>query len=107
MALPGKAEPEAAIVFGAANEADDADELIGFLRETQAPVPGLAALDLRQGDIAQVLESAVGRVRPRDAIEQVADDLPVGEVLLHLRGIGDLERAQDESRGAAFGNHGS
>jgi hypothetical protein len=51
------------------------------------------------------LECAVGRVGPGDAVEEVANDFPVGEELLNLLRVSDLKRAEDEALGLALGDH--
>ena len=106
LALPGQAEPEAAIVAVAFDEADDADELPGLFCEPYAPVPCFTALDLGQCDVAAVLQGAIGRVGPWNTVEEIAHDFPMREKLLHLRCIREFKRAKQQSGCAAFRNHG-
>ena len=68
-------------------------------------MPGLTALKLGQSDVANELECAVWRVRPRDAVVHELDDLPVREEGLDLVRIGKVKWEKDETFGCANGNH--
>jgi hypothetical protein len=51
------------------------------------------------------LEGAVRRVGPGDAIQEVFNDLPVGEERLNLLRVGECKGAEEEAFGLAFGDH--
>ena len=105
LALPGEAEPEAAIVVGALHQGDEADELGGVGLEAERPVPLVAAGDGGEGDVAVEGEGSVGGVGPGDAGGEEADDLPVGEEALGLLGVVERGGAEDEARGFELGDH--
>ena len=117
LTLPGETEPEAAIVgpvskeAGGSVQADGADVFFGRLPESQRPLPFVAAFDGGERDVTVVSERAVGGVGPGNVWVEMLDDLPVGKEKLGLRGVGELERAQEEARGVEFdgadaGRHG-
>jgi hypothetical protein len=69
-------------------------------------VPLFAALDGGQSHVAVEPASPIGWIRPRDRRSQVAHDFPVREEDLRLGSVGEIERAQDETRGFKQGRHG-
>ena len=105
LTLPGKAYPEAAVGFFFRGQAEEADDLRRGGAQAEGPVPGFAAFHLGECDLTAKLECAVGRVGPGDSVEEVADDLPVGEERLNLIRVGERKRAEDEAFGLAFGDH--
>ena len=77
----------------------------GALRKRSVQCHCFAALHLRQRNLPAIVQRAIGRIRPRHAIQQVAHDLPMRKQLLNLLRIGHLQRTQDQPLGCAFGNH--
>jgi len=78
-------------------EADAADDPIRIGLEAERPDPFVAALDCRQRDIPEKLAGAIRWIRPGHDARQVADDLPMREQPLHLFGVGELQRLQEQA----------
>jgi len=64
LALPGEAEPKAAIVVFLFAEIDAADDLVGSGFLAKGTVPGFAAFYRGEGHVANMAECAVGWVGP-------------------------------------------
>jgi len=98
LALPGEAEPEAAIVVLFRTQVDAADDLIGAGFQAESSLPSFAALDGGQRHVADVAVGGVGGIGPGDLGGEITNDFPLGEEELQLRGIGKFQRTQEQAR---------
>jgi len=87
LALPGEAEPEAAIVVLFFAEIDAADELAGIGFQAESPVPGFAPLDCGERHVANEAVGGIGGIGPGNLSREVAHDFPMGEENLNLFGV--------------------
>jgi hypothetical protein len=104
--LHGGVEPEATIVVPLAKETDGAEDAGRICVKAQCPVPLVAALHGRQRVPLVVAEDAIVGERPGNAGVQKANNLPLGEKLLHLLGIGEFQWTKDEAIGPERRCHG-
>ena len=58
-------------------------------------MPFVAALHGWQSHVFDIATGTVGRIRPRDSNVEVADDFPVREEELNLRGVGEGRRDEE------------
>src|SRR5258708_10176898 len=78
LALPGEAEPETAIVVLFFAEIDAADELAGIGLQAESPVPGFAALDCRERNVANIEVGGIGGVRAGAPIRPTRVEFAIG-----------------------------
>src|SRR5262249_4730051 len=96
-ALPGQAQPKAAILIVGCRKIDDTDEVAGPVFEADGPDPLFATFHSWQCYVAEELERTIGGVWARDFCLHIAHDFPMREKLLYRRRIRKLERAQNEA----------
>ena len=104
--LPLRSEPEATIVFFAADETDVADDLAGGCLEAESPVPFFAAFDGGEGYITIEVVDTIWRVGPWDARVEILHYLPLRENALYLLGVFELKRREQEAAGFEGRGHG-
>jgi hypothetical protein len=97
LALPGKPQPEAAVVLRTRNQTDAADQRTWIALEPERLVPLNPAFDRRQCDVAAKLPCSIGRIRPRNYLGQVTHDFPPRKENLDFVGIRNFQLAKKEA----------
>jgi hypothetical protein len=70
--------------------------------QSQRPLPLFAARDIWKRFVAIIIECSAGRIRPLNFCSEELHDLPLRKESLRLFGIGELERAEQETFGLKF-----
>ena len=96
LAVPGQAQPETAIVGFTTEEADRSDQLVRDRFQAKRPGPFVSPRDSGQCDVTIKLESAIGWIRPRHSVSDIANNLPMRKQNLSLLGVRQFQRTQDQ-----------
>lgn len=99
----GQPESPVAVFLSLETEVDNTDTFAGTVFFGNRPCHLLTAGHFGQQHVLQELLRAIVRVRPGDLGCQVPYDVPVVEVFLYRRRIGQRYRAQDQAFGFQYG----
>src|SRR5690242_1028411 len=105
--MPREAQPESAIEFLSFKKSDASDHLLRLCFQTQAPMPGFAALHGRQSHITIEDVHAIQWIRPRNILGEIPHDLPLREQELRLSSICQFQRTKHQPMRSECGNHRS
>jgi hypothetical protein len=103
--LPRRSHPETAIDGFILVQTDASDQLLGIRFESQRPIPALATLHFREGNITAESQRAVRRIGPGNGFREVPDNIPMRKNVLDLLNIRHLERAEDQPEGGQNRKH--
>ncbi len=105
LSVPGQSKPESTIDFFSFQQGHAANQPVWFSLEPEGPMPLIPAIHSGESCIAIVGVGAVRRIGPGNSFRKIANDLPMRKQKLRLRGVGELQWTQEETRSLKMGDH--